>query len=183
MTYPWYCLVDDDILEQGDILEDCPVFSPPSNLTLNSSRDPEAETLFEWERKDVIIMSQSCDLVPGREKVEDVLLCIIWNISEIVAEFVSGDLSARSIKEQLRKGQRPAFQMLNECDLPDAQREFRVVDFRRTYTLPVSFCRKFAETSSKRIRLLPPYREHLSQAFARFFMRVGLPTDIPQFRK
>jgi hypothetical protein len=24
------------------------------------------------------------------------------------------------------------------------------------------------------LRLLPPYREHLSQAFARFFMRVGL---------
>jgi hypothetical protein len=33
----------------------------------------------------------------------------------------------------------------------------------------------------KRIRLLPPYREHLSQAFARHFMRVGLPSGIPQF--
>jgi len=29
-----------------------------------------------------------------------------------------------------------------------------------------------------RFRLLPPYREHLSQAFARFFMRVGLPIPI-----
>ena len=183
MTYPWYCLVDGDILEQGDILEDCPVFSPPSDLTLNSSKDPEAETLFEWERQDVIIMSQSCDLVKDREKVEDVLLCIIWNISEFVPEFVRTDLSEREIKEQLRKGQRPAFQMLNECKLPNAEREFRVVDFRRTYTLPISFCRKFAENSPNRIRLLPPYREQLSQAFARFFMRVGLPTDIPQFKK
>jgi hypothetical protein len=26
------------------------------------------------------------------------------------------------------------------------------------------------------------YREHLSQAFARFFMRVGLPIDIQKFR-
>ena len=33
-----------------------------------------------------------------------------------------------------------------------------------------------------RIRLLPPYRELLSQAFARFFMRVGLPVDIPSFK-
>jgi hypothetical protein len=32
-----------------------------------------------------------------------------------------------------------------------------------------------------RLRLLPPYREHLSQSFARFFMRVGLPVDIPSF--
>lgn len=28
------------------------------------------------------------------------------------------------------------------------------------------------------LRLLPPYREHLSQAFARYFMRVGLPQDL-----
>jgi|GEM_PF-2963531 hypothetical protein len=27
-------------------------------------------------------------------------------------------------------------------------------------------------------RLLPPYREHLSQAFDHFFMRVGLPVPI-----
>ena len=32
------------------------------------------------------------------------------------------------------------------------------------------------------LRLLPPYGEHLSQAFARFFMRVGLPVDIPPFK-
>jgi hypothetical protein len=29
-----------------------------------------------------------------------------------------------------------------------------------------------------RFRLLPPYREHLSQAFARFFMRVGLTIPV-----
>jgi hypothetical protein len=32
------------------------------------------------------------------------------------------------------------------------------------------------------LRLLPPYRKHLSQSFARFIMRVGLPIDIPSFR-
>jgi len=29
---------------------------------------------------------------------------------------------------------------------------------------------------------MEPYREHLAQAFARFFMRVGLPVDISPFR-
>jgi len=33
-----------------------------------------------------------------------------------------------------------------------------------------------------RLRLLPPDREHLAQAFARFFMRAGLPIDIPEFK-
>ncbi len=32
-----------------------------------------------------------------------------------------------------------------------------------------------------RPQLLPPYREHLSQAFARFFMRVGLPSPVTRF--
>jgi len=31
------------------------------------------------------------------------------------------------------------------------------------------------------LRLLSPYKEHLSQSFARFFMRVGLPIDIDPF--
>lgn len=55
-------------------------------------------------------------------------------------------------------------------------------DFRRGYSLPLAFLRKRALLDSRRLRLLPPYREHLSQAFARFFMRVGLPVDIPPFK-
>jgi hypothetical protein len=48
--------------------------------------------------------------------------------------------------------------------------------------LPFPFLSSLAAANGKRLRLLPPYREHLSQAFARFFMRVGLPTDIPKFK-
>ena len=176
MTYPWYCLVNGDELEQGDILENCPVFSPPSDLTLNSLEDAEAD--FTWEERDVIIMSQSCDLVKGREKVTEVLLCAVWNRSELT----EGHLSTDKGMEDVRRGQLPAFHALNECKLPNADREFRVVDFHRIYALPLDFTREFAVKTPDRIRLLPPYREHLSQAFARFFMRVGLPTDIPPFR-
>ena len=179
MTYPWYSLVNGDELEQGDILEHCPVFTPPHDLTLNSLEDQEAD--FTWEKRDVIIMSQSCDLVKGREKVEEVLLCTVWNRSEL-AELPGGDLSAKGGMEQVRKGRLAGLQMLNRCELFDAERDFRVVDFRRTCALPLDFCREFAGKSQDRIRLLSPYREHLSQGFARFFMRVGLPTDIPPFR-
>ena len=179
MTYPWYCLVNGDELEQGDILEYCPVFAPPSDLTLDSLKDGEAN--FTWEERDVIIMSQSCDLVRGTEKVPEVLLCTIWNRSEL-AELPGGDLSAKAGMEQVRKGRLTGLQMLNKCELSDMERDFRVVDFRRTYTLPLDFCREFARKSQNRIRLLSPYREHLSQGFARFFMRVGLPTDIPSFK-
>lgn len=62
-------------------------------------------------------------------------------------------------------------------------RGIRIVDFHNVYGVPLEFARRFADGKGKRLRLLPPYREHLSQAFARFFMRVGLPTDIPKFTK
>ena len=173
ITYPWYRLVDGDELEQGDILENCPVFLPPANLTLNS-----LEANFRLTQRNVVIMSQSCDMVKGREKITQVLLCFLWNRSE----HTRGHLSTDKGMEEARRGQLPAHHLLNECTLPNAEREFRIVDFHNTYTLPLDFCREFAAKTPNRIRLLSPYREHLSQAFARFFMRVGLPTDIPPFR-
>src|SRR4051812_10031136 len=47
------------------------------------------------------------------------------------------------------------------------------------HTVPRAFLDTLiADRAAKRLRLLPPYREYLSQPFARFFMRVGLPTPI-----
>ena len=174
-TYPWYRLVSGNELEQGDILENCPVFSPPADLTLNSF---EQEADFVWEQQDVIVISQSCDLVKDREKITEVLLVAVWNRSELPP----GHLSNPQGMEQARRGQLPAYHLLDECKLSQLEREIRIVDFRYIYTLPLDFCREFAAKAGDRIRLLSPYREHLSQAFARFFMRVGLPTDIPPFK-
>jgi hypothetical protein len=71
--------------------------------------------------------------------------------------------------------------MLAACELASFRREIRVVDFRTVFSLSLHFVKNFAALQSPRLRLLPPYREHLAQAFARFFMRVGLPVDIPPF--
>ena len=45
-------------------------------------------------------------------------------------------------------------------------------------SVPVEVARSIAEDIEIRLRLCPPYREHLSQAFARYFMRVGLSINI-----
>src|SRR5262249_39772943 len=37
--------------------------------------------------------------------------------------------------------------------------------------------------TAEELRLHSPYREHLAQAFARYFMRVGLPHDARAFEK
>jgi hypothetical protein len=73
------------------------------------------------------------------------------------------------------------YHLLNKCDMLNESNDYLVVDFRSVFSVPYSFLKEFSKKQTTRIRLMSPYREHLSQAFARFFMRVGLPTDIPQF--
>ena len=173
-AYPWYALLDGDDLEQGDIFEACPVFSPPDDLAM----EPATESTFRWEERDLVVMSQTCDLVKHREKVTEVLLCAVWRRSELT----EGHVATAKGMEDARRGNLPAFHVLAECPLPNFEREVRVVNFPRVYSVPVGFLRKRALVAGLRLRVLPPYREHLSQAFARFFMRVGLPVEIPSFK-
>lgn len=175
-AYPWFRIVRGPEIEQGDILDACPVFLPPDDLDLENGAP--APVAFRWEERDVILMTQSCDLVPGREKVSEVLLCPVWSRSELT----TGHLATPKGLEDARRGNLPGVHLLAPCDLAGFPQEVRIVDFRRVHTLPLSFFRRRAERASDRLRLLPPYREHLSQAFARYFMRVGLPVDIPPFR-
>ena len=55
------------------------------------------------------------------------------------------------------------------------------MDFGKLLTLRIGHLERHAATLGPRHRLNSPYLEHLSQSFARFFMRVGLPADIPPY--
>jgi len=78
--------------------------------------------------------------------------------------------------ENLRKGYLPGYHLLNKYDAH--LNDYQVVDFRNVYGIQIDSLKAICKDLEKRIRLLPPYREHLSQAFARYFMRVGLPQDV-----
>lgn len=93
-------------------------------------------------------------------------------------------LAGQDTRKAILKGYRHRYTMLAESNQPEAPMGVRIVDFGRIFSLPKAFVRQWASDQGKRLRLCPPYREHLSQAFARFFMRVGLPQDIelPQGR-
>ena len=56
--------------------------------------------------------------------------------------------------------------------------DYHIVNFDIVEKIPVKALKKYARKIKNRLRLLPPYREHLSQAFAKYFMRIGLPSDI-----
>ena len=56
-----------------------------------------------------------------------------------------------------------------------------MIDFRMQFAVKFVHLKALASSQKPRLRLLSPYREHLAQALARFYMRVGLPVDIPAF--
>lgn len=173
--FQWYEVVDNnEPVLQGDFLISCPVVIPLQGSSLNEGEMPS----FEIVQYDVIVMSQSCDLVA--KKIDLVLVCPIWPLSEM--EKKNDFLKKGAGKETLRQGNMPGYHLLNKCEIMEISREYMVVDFRNTYSLPFSLINDISKKQGKRLRLLPPYREHLSQAYARFFMRVGLPIDIPRFK-
>ena len=169
--YPWYEVVEDNGILQGDFIDSCPIVLPPKAVEL---RKVSADVI----EYDVVVMSQSCDL--EQKKLELVLVCPIWPIKEF--EEKNPSYKSNKMKELLRNGYLPGYHLLNKCKINGFGTGYLVVDFRSVYSVPFNFLVDLAGRRVKRLRLLPPYREHLSQAFARFFMRVGLPVDIPPFK-
>ena len=73
--YPWDDLVEGDELEQGDIIESCPI----SVATETETEDGRWK--LQWEERDLVVLSQSCDLVKDREKLGEVLMASVWKQS------------------------------------------------------------------------------------------------------
>lgn len=167
----WYEIVEDDSLEQGDILFACPIVVPSSKLTFPL---PTASAKAELQLTDVVVMTQSCDLV--NDKLEDIILCPHWGLKE--AGQMDATLGSKNTWKLILKGHKYRYTMLEGFQSQEVPMSIRIVDFGRIFSLPRNFVLQFAASQGKRLRLSPPYREHLSQSFARFFMRVGLPQDI-----
>ncbi len=177
----WYELAEGELLYQGDILMNCPVFSVLGQLHWPVSPDVPVEV--EAKLFDLVVMTQSCDL--ENEKVEDVLLAqlVAWN--EVVqAEVARGNegIRSRRFRKLLVEGNVPGLSLLHQRETHPVL-PWSVVDFHRLFTLPKMFVAQFAANSEVRLRIRPPYREHLAQAFARYFMRVGLPHDARDFER
>lgn len=167
-TYPWFGVVRRNTLEEGDLLNGCPRFVLPPHAA-----HAEGSIVLTRETVDAVILSQACDLAiraDGECEAPDVLLCPIY--------FKKDLRDHPAFWEEIRQGRWPFFHILNECGIAAHEQDFVLVDFQAVFTLSVPLVREFAAQNNDRLRLLPPYREHLSQAFARLFVRVG-PTDVP----
>lgn len=171
MAYPWYELVCGGGLEQGDILMACPIIVPASDLSFPLPADYFPGEIEEY---DVVVMTQSCDLV--NDKVTDVV-CPHWDLQSAGA--MDPGLLRKGAAKEILKGRIARYLMLAPSEIPELPMNVRIVDFGRIFSLSKSYVRDFAASRDQRLGLCPPYREHLAQGFARLFiMRVGLPQDI-----
>ncbi len=170
-NYPWYTTVVDATLRQGDIFFDCSVLVPKGEFSEVEGNLKVKALAVDY---DVIVMSQSCDL--EQDNLELVLVCPHWPFSALAAKF--DHFKSSKGKEALQRGHLPGYHLINRHEVAGPLPEPRVVDFRNVYGIPLDYLKNLCEGTGDRLRLLPPYREHLSQAFARFFMRVGLPVQV-----
>ncbi len=159
--FPWYTAVEGDDFEQGDILLNCPIFSPVPDLSLEDL-DGDDIAPFLVQDRDVIVMSQTCDMVLGREKLTDVLLCPIFVRSKLPV-----DQATPKFLEDARRGNLPSLHMLSGSTIEGLHRDIALVDFRSVHSLPLPFLRQYANSIGPRLRLLPPYRERRGGRLAR----------------
>ena len=174
LGYPWYAEVIDGSLDQGDILPKCPAGYLPRNWDPQSTHQK-----FQVDVYDLIVLTQACDL--AHDKTDYVVCSPVFPHSQIDDEYPDqGKKYIDAQKDRILQGSVHGYAMIaaHNGDLP---RPISVVSFRHVFSLPKSFLLEVAK--SRHLRLLPPYREHISQSFARFFMRVGLPVPIPSFRQ
>ncbi|MBU0489464.1 MAG: hypothetical protein KKD31_16085 [Bacteroidetes bacterium] len=177
-NYPWFEKIRNNNsvnLIQGEIVLDCPIITPPAILKEGTQPDVKVTTF------NVIVMSQSCDLENG--KIEIVLVCPYSSWSEAIKTLPESQQSIKACEkywDKLKKGTEPANHLINGSK-PDGLNEPIIVNFQNVFGIHISALNEHLKNQKNRVRLLPPYREHLSQAFARYFMRVGLPQSLPSY--
>ncbi|WJE16200.1 hypothetical protein QRD89_02295 [Halobacillus sp. ACCC02827] len=193
MGFQWYEVVENSKdVTQGDIILDCPV-------SILEEHDEYPYFKKRGAIIDVIVMTQACDLENDEPKVDEITLCPIEPVknylkarmeqhyeAEGVEDFDFEDLKTKgqrkkkvSLFDKLRKGETLDYYLLNSFFESDFSFTYHIVGLRDSYRIPVNSINKIVkEKPGNRLRLLPPYREHLAHNFAFNFSRIGLPIDI-----
>jgi hypothetical protein len=170
----WETVQSSPGLRQGDLLVDCSVPIVPS------SWNPAAGTsaTVDVEVRSLIVVTQSCDL--ENNKAPFVATCPVYLLSEYAEQ--TPHYKVRKNWEPIRQGKSHFLHMLGGYNSSTGSDGCMVIDFRQTFSLPIEYLSRHAQEVGTRYRLRSPYLEHMAQAYARFFMRVGLPSSIPEFK-
>jgi len=174
----WYeYLNKEKSLQQGELIQNLPILMSPKKIENDEKGKFKVNPVIT--RKNVIILSQSCDL--EQEKIKIITVCPFVTISELIEN--NAIFQDDNKKEDLRRGYFPYLHLLDKVSDIYFNNDLLVVNFRNIFTTHNEYLKDFVINQTSRIALKSPYIEHLSQSFARFFMRVGLPSTIKPFVK
>lgn len=167
----WYDIVQDGgKLLQGDLLAECPILRVSPDIPFPIPEEGNLPATVENQH--IVVLTQSCDL--EQDKVSSVACCTHFDLEK--SKEHNPQFFKRSILEEIKKGRHARYTLLSARDT-DPKISLRIVDLGDIFVLPKAFLEKVAAAQNPRLRLKAPYREHLSQAFGRFYMRVALPRD------
>ena len=151
-------------LSQGDILDDCPLFTFSVSPSTTDFEEAPIRTLAR-----VVVLTQACDLAQG--KLTRILVASVRTTGELVAQkIVTGSV----IRDQVRRGQVYGWYFLpaapDPIHLPES-----LVNLHELHTVTLAVLNRLIVSGKRLCRIQTPYREHLAQHFAVTYMRIGLP--------
>jgi len=184
MADSWYEAVPGNAgILQGDFIFNCPLLVWKADATIEGAGDDEElASQFEIVADDVVVMTQACDL--EQRKVSEVVVCSMHTLDEAKTLWLkqqqsgTGENAWKKYFEKINSGSVWNLAVLNRGEANGLTTAHRVVDFHDIATVPLKYLETIVAKRGPRLRLRPPYREHLSQSFARYFMRVGLPSSV-----
>jgi hypothetical protein len=153
----------DEMLDQGDLLDDCPVALVAGQFVGQSEKSK-----VDLDAHRVIVLTQTCDL--ANEKARLIVVASIFDAQYVID---AGIAKAGDIKGPIHAGRTFGLYFLPAH--ADTGIGEMIVDFRRLHTVPLQTLRDLIAADKRRLRLLTPYREHLAKHFADTYSRIGLP--------
>ena len=146
----WYEIVTGSDLEQGDILPSCRVVVAHGDLPTAVDVTLPMALSGRVAIADVMVLSQSCDIVVqpnGRRRVEHVVVFPIWEVPTANEQF------SRSLIGNVLAGRVPTWHALAPCTLPGLEPPHLFLEPRRILAVPVEWAEAIAADRSPRLRL------------------------------
>ena len=152
-----------DPLDQGDLIDDCPVLALAEFDFGNLMDSPVKSSLQR-----VVVITQTCDL--ANEKTTAVNVAAVFDAAALVED--------KTFKPAEIKGPVRAGRVWGVYFLPASAElglDEMIVDLRRLHTVRLDLLLALCQAGKRRGRVRPLYREHLAKHFADTFSRIGLP--------
>ena len=171
----WYEVMGpDEIVSQGDIFFECPVYSIDASTINYASPYGAAKAKTIAYIEDFVVLTQACDLEPnieGKVELGQVIVAPIYDVETMETVKNKWDFVS-----EVHAGKRPNYYLLANSEI-GVTMGFKIVDFSNIITVPYEFLSNYRKYNGdgNRLRIKSPHRELLSQKFGYYFMRIGLP--------